>query len=93
MDRHGHVRESAAWALWQLSRYQHDIGLAVPELVSILVSKDEYKKPRQNAAGALLHHAQKSATSLAGVRSAVKAVSFEDGRGEIKRFKTQLAML
>jgi hypothetical protein len=91
--RDTYVRESSAWALWQLSRHKHEIGSAVPELVQLLTDDEEWDGPRKNAAGALLHHARKSAANAKQVNERVKSVCLDLKRKEIKRFLEQLASL
>ncbi|MBI3864632.1 MAG: hypothetical protein HY290_22365 [Planctomycetia bacterium] len=87
------VRDASAWALWQLSRHKHDISSAVPDLVELLTDDDESDRPRKNAAGALLHHARKSAGSAREVNKAVSRAKLDLNRREIKRFLDQLANL
>jgi HEAT repeat protein len=85
-----HVRESSAWALWQLSRYKHDIAAAVPELVWLCSDKEDYDKPRKNAAGALLHHCKKSSQNCKAVRARVNETTLDTGRKEIRKFLSDI---
>jgi hypothetical protein len=86
-----YVREASAWALWQLSRSKHDIGSAVPELVWLLTDTEEYNEQRKKAAGALIHHAKKSADNGKQVKQSIQGVRLDSKRKEIKRFLDQLA--
>ncbi len=92
-DESSFVREPAAWALWQLSKARHDIGAAVSGLVWLLGTDDEFDRPRKAAAGALLHHARKSAANAAATRRCVATARLEPKRKEVKRFLEQLAAL
>ncbi len=86
-----YVRESSAWALWQLSRAKHDIGSAVPELVWLLNDPEEYDEQRKKAAGALLHHARKSAANRQQVKEAVRAARLGGSpRRHVRSFLDQL---
>jgi hypothetical protein len=87
------VHGPSAWALWQMSRSKHDIGPAVPELVQSLKHDEDWEEPRRNSAGALLHHAKKSADNAQQVRRCVRRVRLDSRRREIKRFLEQLANL
>jgi hypothetical protein len=85
-----YVREANVWALWQLSRSKHDIAEAVPELARLLGVDEEYDEARKKAAGALLHHARKSATNAADVIAHVKQVRIDPSQKALKRFLEQL---
>lgn len=78
-DNLGHgehqVRQAAAWALWQLSRKKHDIGAAVGALVALLKEPEDVGDLKNNAVGALLHHAGKSPENEECVREAVRAAA------------------
>jgi hypothetical protein len=86
------VQGSAAWALGRLARHKHDIGAAVPELAAMLASEDEYAAPRRTAAGALLHHAQKSAENAAAVRYHVHAAIPGSQRKEVQKLLAYLGL-
>jgi hypothetical protein len=88
-----HLRAASAWALWQLSRFKHDIGPAIAGLARLLADRDEYNEPRKRAAGALLHHARKSAKNAAEVKQQVKKVGLDSDFKEVKRFLEQLGKL
>jgi HEAT repeat protein len=90
-----YVRESNAWALWQLSRSKHDIGSAVPDLVRLLKKEanSDYSEVRKQAAGAILHHAKKSAANAIQVKQAVEGANLDSRRKEIHKFVNQLAAL
>jgi hypothetical protein len=92
-DKALYVPEAAAWALAKMSRAKHDIGPAVPDLVRVLASRDEYNEPQKESAKALLHHARKSQEGRDQVRRAVTGVTLETGRKEITRFLDQLGDL
>jgi hypothetical protein len=87
------VRNYSAWALWQLSRNKHEIGVAVPELVQLLTDDDEWNAPRKNAIGALLHHAQKSSANLKKVLQHLKKVQLDPKYKEIQRFREKLSSM
>ena len=87
------VRTASAAAFWQLSRSKHDIGIAVPDLVLLLADAGDWSEPRKQAAGALLHHARKSAHHAAAVKSLVAATRLDEHRQEIGRFLAGLAKL
>ncbi len=91
--RNIHLRAASAWALWQLSRFKHDIGPAIAELARLLSDRDECNEPRKRAAGALLHHAKKSASNAAQVKQQVKKVGLDADCKEVKRFLEQLGKL
>lgn len=89
-----YVRTWSAWALWEMSRFRHDIGTAVANLARLLASEDEDDDDaRKHAAGALLHHAKKSADNARQVRQCTDAAKPDRSRTQIRRFEEQLAKL
>jgi hypothetical protein len=92
-DKALYVPEAAAWALAKMSRAKHDIGLAVPQLVRVLASAQDYAEPRKAAARALLHHAKKSRVACDQVKRAVASVKLDPQRKEVKRFLDRLSGL
>jgi HEAT repeat protein len=88
-----HLRAASAWALWQMSRFKHDIGLAIAGLARLLADRGDYNEPRKRAAGALLHHAKKSAKNAAEVKHQVKKVGLVSNYKEVRRFLKQLGEL
>lgn len=92
-DKYLYAPEAAAWALAHMSRARHDIGAAVPDLVRVLIRKDEYNEPQKEAAKALLHHARKSPEGCDQVRRAIAGKALDKQRKEIQRFLEQLDRL
>lgn len=92
-DKDRFVQDASAWALWQMSRFNHDIGPAIPGLARLLATPaiDDWGGPFKNAAGALLHHARKSEAGARFVRENVCDVSLAPTRKDWKRFLDQLA--
>jgi hypothetical protein len=88
--RDASVRNYSAWALWQLSKSKHDIGAVVAALVQSLTADDEWRAPRKNAAGALLHHAKKSPENVAHVRQHLASVRLNSQHAEIRRLTEHL---
>jgi len=88
-----YVRKASAWALWQLSKQRYDISDTVTNLAHVLASADDYSDPRKFAAGALIHHARKSAEDRDVVRRSVACESLDAGRKEIARFLNELGEL
>jgi hypothetical protein len=88
-----YVPEAAAWALAKMSQAKHDIGPAVPELVRVLASGQDYDHPRTEAAKALLHHAKKSREARDQVKRAIAGVVLDPQRKEVKRFLDRLSDL
>jgi hypothetical protein len=92
-DKALYVPEATARALAQLSRAKYDIGPAVPDLVRVLTTDQEYDEPRKEAAKALLHHARKSQGGRDQVRRTIAGVTLDSRKKEIKRFLDQLERL
>jgi threonine dehydratase len=68
------------------------IGPAVTALVRLLASSDDGDdEARKNAAGALLHHARKSADNQEQVTRCVNDANLDGSRKEVRRFREQLA--
>jgi hypothetical protein len=87
------VHGPSAWALREMSRAKQDISPAVPELLHALTYDEEWNEPRQSAAGALLHHAKKSAANTKQVNECLKGVKLPSKHKVIKSFLEQLAKL
>ena len=85
------VREASAWALWHLSRYKHEIGLAVPKLVQLLTIDEEWGQARKNAAGALLHHSRKSSENARKVAQHLSSATLDLEHRFIKRLFNEMA--
>lgn len=91
--RHQQVRGSSAWAIWQMSRYRTDIGKAIGDLLRMMSRPDEGGYYIQHAAGAVLHHARKSAENADQVQTLVEPIAWDRNVPELSRFLEKLAAI
>jgi hypothetical protein len=65
----------------------------VPELVTLLANREPYTEQRKRPAGALLHHAKKSAANAKQVKQAIRGAKLNKQQKEVQSFLEKLAAL